>query len=125
MALIKCPECGTEIDNENKTCPNCGCPIDKKAVFTDVKKRFVSHRRRLLIFMLFLFIGAGINLYSGFNVKDNYTYENKYVGGDAYNYIINASYFTGYMVLGSAQLLGGIICACATIPFTIKIGEVE
>ncbi|MDR7856063.1 hypothetical protein [Tissierella sp.] len=41
---------------------------------------------------------------------------NAYVGGDAYNYIINANYFTGYMVLGLALILiGGIILICNQI----------
>ena len=29
---------------------------------------------------------------------------NAYVGGDAYNYIINACYFTGYVSLGGCLL---------------------
>ena len=28
MALIKCPECGSEISERAKTCPKCGCPIE-------------------------------------------------------------------------------------------------
>ena len=41
---------------------------------------------------------------------------NSYVGGDAYNYIINGTYFTGYAVMGTgsliiASIMGGInIC---------------
>ena len=53
---------------------------------------------------------------TGFEKKDNYCYDssycedhNAYVGGDAYNYIINANYFTGYVVLGSCFMLGGLI----------------
>ena len=30
---------------------------------------------------------------------------NAYVGGDAYNYIINACYFTGYVSLGGCLLI--------------------
>lgn len=29
MALIKCPECGTEISDKAISCPKCGCPINK------------------------------------------------------------------------------------------------
>lgn len=28
MALIKCPECGTEVSDKAASCPRCGCPIN-------------------------------------------------------------------------------------------------
>ena len=27
MALIKCPECGSEVSDKAVACPRCGCPI--------------------------------------------------------------------------------------------------
>lgn len=27
MALIKCPECGTQISDRANSCPHCGCPL--------------------------------------------------------------------------------------------------
>ena len=36
--------------------------------------------------------------------------KNAYVGGDAYNYIINGTYFTGFSVLGVGSLLLGMLC---------------
>lgn len=30
MALIKCPECNTEVESEIAVCPSCGFPIKKK-----------------------------------------------------------------------------------------------
>lgn len=36
--------------------------------------------------------------------------QNAYVGGDAYNYIINGNYFTGYSVLGVGSLLLSFLC---------------
>ena len=30
MALIKCPECGTEVSSEAEFCPKCGYPIKAK-----------------------------------------------------------------------------------------------
>lgn len=36
--------------------------------------------------------------------------QNVYVGGDAYNYIINGTYFTGFSVLGVGSLLLGMLC---------------
>ena len=29
MALIKCPECGSEISDKAKMCPRCGCPVEE------------------------------------------------------------------------------------------------
>lgn len=59
---------------------------------------------------------SGIFFYKGYDVKNNYynskysyTYENAYVGSDAYNYIINGTYFTGYSVIASASLLCGVL----------------
>lgn len=73
-----------------------------------------------IIFML----SSSIPFYLGFDKMLNYKNseyfstlsKNAYVGGDAYNYIINANYFTGYMVLGLALILiGGVILICDQI----------
>ncbi|NLK14249.1 MAG: hypothetical protein GX313_05825 [Spirochaetales bacterium] len=42
--------------------------------------------------------------------KGSYLYKNVYVGGDAYNYIINGTYFTGFSVLGIGALVLGFLC---------------
>lgn len=42
-----------------------------------------------------------------------YYVKNVYSGGDAFNHIINASYFTGYFVSSAISTLCGIVC-CAT-----------
>ena len=63
----------------------------------------------LLIVAIILIILGIICINKAFDLKDNYymssSYSNLnrhvYVGGDAYNYIINANYFTGYITLGS------------------------
>lgn len=54
------------------------------------------------------FILGSFCIYKGFDKKENYDNPeyswqdstNAYVGGDAYNYIINSNYYTGYNVLG-------------------------
>lgn len=53
------------------------------------------------------------------DVKNNYRNsdysslnKNAYVGGDAYNYIINAGYFSGYMAAGSGFLISAVLCGC-------------
>lgn len=69
----------------------------------------------------------------GYNVKNNYynselsetLNKNAYVGGDAYNYIINGTYFTGYAIIGVGCLLSGIILIGIIVIVTIKIKEYE
>lgn len=69
------------------------------------------------IFSVGFWLGAIYALYMGFNkmtVYENseiYVEENKnvYVGGDAYNYIINGTYATGYFVLFGACLIAGFL----------------
>lgn len=66
----------------------------------------------LVIAVIFLILSS-ICLWQGFdkimNYKnsDTYTYNNvnAYVGGDAYNYIINAGYFAGFVSLGGCLLI--------------------
>lgn len=79
-----------------------------------MKMNFLKYLGVTLIVVGFIFV------FQGFDVKDNYCPEaypggircqeikNAYVGGDAYNYIINGTYFTGFIVLGSAFIVGGI-----------------
>lgn len=59
-------------------------------------------------------------LFDGFNYKNEYINSedypsmnvNAYVGGDAYNYIINGTYFTGYMVLGGSSGIASVLLFC-------------
>lgn len=39
MALIKCPECSSEISDKAKACPKCGCPIKEDVHFTEKEHR--------------------------------------------------------------------------------------
>lgn len=79
----------------------------------------------LLILSLLFFISGTYCIYEGFDKKDHYSQGefswsknvNAYVGGDAYNYIINSTYFAGYCALGGAMFVcgsisgvGGIMC---------------
>ncbi len=62
------------------------------------------------------FIFSGISLFMGFfkmfvyENGDYYPYDtvNAYVGGDAYNYIINGTYATAFFVLAGTFLLAAI-----------------
>lgn len=80
-------------------------------------------KNKLLLLSLLFCILSGMFFYKGFDVKTNYynsenygsLNKNAYVGGDAYNYIINGTYFTGYMVIGSTCLLASVILGCTHI----------
>lgn len=76
----------------------------------------------LLIGMIFLCMGFyKKNSYS--NPESEYTYTkdyvNSYVGGDAYNYIINGTYFTAYAVIGTGfwiiSSITGVAGLCLSI----------
>ncbi len=71
-----------------------------------MKEKMTENATRFLLIMaLIAFLIGSLFLYKGHNVKENYSNsdyysENAYVGGDAYNYIINGTYFTAYAVMG-------------------------
>jgi len=71
----------------------------------------------------FAFIGMGFykkNVYEMYGVSYMED-KNAYVGGDAYNYIINGTYFTGYSVLG----IGSLIIASITWTQAIVISALK
>jgi len=37
MALIKCPECGTEVSEKAEKCPKCAYPLNPKNSITQLK----------------------------------------------------------------------------------------
>ena len=121
-----CSKCGTELMADQKYCNMCGTDCD-----TDTKKTnsvtsintfsfFNPNDSKLKKYMKYCFIVAAIMFLMGFyktNFYKNseYSWEttvNAYVGGDAYNYIINGNYATGYYVLGTGFMITGAICGC-------------
>ena len=52
----------------------------------------------ILYFVSVLFLGSGFYKIL-FYVNDSYSTTNAYVGGDAYNYIINTNYAVAYFIL--------------------------
>lgn len=73
--------------------------------------------------VIFLLVGL-LLVFEGFDKKNNYVNseysslnENAYVGGDAYNYIINASYFVGYITLGSACIISSVMLFTSSVSF--------
>lgn len=62
----------------------------------------------LVCFAVAIFLGC-----KAYDVKNIYLSRNKYVNGDAYNFIINAGYFAGYLVSCAISVLGGIVSCVA------------
>lgn len=141
--MFRCMECGNEINQDASNCPNCGCPIEIKAaeetdtyfkinVNRKMKFSLESTRNWIALAILCFAIIAIVFFYKAYNVKNNYynseystINKNAYVGGDAYNYIINGSYFTAYSVLGAANMLCAIILYSRFVLISIKIREYE
>lgn len=87
----------------------------------------------LKVVAVILFIIACIMLYKGYDKMTNYRSSeyssrsvNAYVGGDAYNYIINGNYATGFFVLAVGSAISGFIClGTAMIMETISNTKVK
>ena len=115
--FMKCPECGKEIKDTNN-----------KSHIDGLR----SMRTKVIILAVICIIVSGVFFGKGYNVKNEYynsdystLNKNAYVVGDAYNYIINGTYFTGYSVIASAMLICGMILISNSIVITIKIKEYE
>lgn len=75
MALIKCPECGTEVSDKAAACPKCGCPIaeentrgplladlkqEQKDTVQTIELTGKRYKVQLLFASLLIIVGAGI-----------------------------------------------------------------
>lgn len=80
-----------------------------------------NRQRNWNIASLISFCVSGFMVHKGYDKITNYynsdTYSslntNSYVGGDAYNYIINSNYATGYYVLALMFVVIGVGCILA------------
>ena len=127
---MKCPKCG--MDYEGSECPNCKVAsfFDKSRAFqteqefdaymTEKEKRDklkkANHWKTVGIACAFF---AVCNILFGyfkvlFYINEDDSLLNAYVGGDAYNYIINGTYFAGYLALGGACGLASIMLLCTS-----------
>lgn len=85
-----------------------------------------------VVAIVLLIVGL-ISIGIAFDKKNNYVNSeysfvdkvNVYVGGDAYNYIINSNYFTGYIVLGTASCLASIILFSTSALITSKNNQCD
>lgn len=72
----------------------------------------------LLIAALVFYILSAVFLWKGYDKMTNYynseystrLNKNAYVGGDAYNYIINGNYATGFFTLAVGFMITGTLC---------------
>lgn len=64
-------------------------------------------------------IGLGFHKMLNYH-NSNYSTVNVYVGGDAYNYIINGTYFSGYVSLGGSLVVTSAILIATWIRLKIK-----
>jgi TM2 domain-containing membrane protein YozV len=83
VALIKCPECSTQVSDKAASCPSCGAPIatpspthlDMPTSQTSTQTpapptTTVSRSRLVYIILALLFAGVGFhNLYSGHTLR--------------------------------------------------------
>lgn len=67
----------------------------------------------VLLILSIICIFIGFDKMFNYHNSETYTSKNRnaYVGGDAYNYIINANYFSGYTSLGGCLLVTSTILA--------------
>lgn len=86
----------------------------------------------ILVTLCMVFVVTGCVLIGkGYDKKNNYNnpdeeysfeedYINSYVGGDAYNYIINGTYFTAYAIMGTGFLIMSTIAGVAALVVSCK-----
>lgn len=79
-------------------------------------------RTALKVISVVLLAASLFAIYKGFDCILNYRNSdfsslnvNAYVGGDAYNYIINGTYFAGYMALGGGALVSAALLWCSAL----------
>ena len=125
-----CKKCGAEISDGAKQCSKCGYEDIAQSIETSKEDESkpvenqnsekIVHSGAKLGIWCWLAIGAcfcacitfymGVDKMIHYNSGEFYPYEaiNAYVGGDAYNYIINGTYATAYFVLTMMFVLSAI-----------------
>lgn len=137
MSVVKCSECGQEFEGSLPQCPNCGCPrnlAETKVAETKTAKSpgdiFSVLRGIFLLLAAVCAIVSGVFFYKAMDVKNHYynskfssLNKNVYVGGDAYNYIINGTYFAGYSSIAGAGMVCTAIFISGSVLVTVKMKE--
>lgn len=89
-------------------------------------KRADRFRFVAIVLLIASIVFCSIGFYK-ITVYDGSVYfpQNAYVGGDAYNYIINGTYFAGYCILGGCTLIASLISFGISQYLGIKSNEKE
>lgn len=153
MGYIICPECGERVENTLMACTRCGYPfpqqikLEENVMMSKVEnqesnivkqktKDYIWADTMSVVFCIIciislvcgiVFMRQGFDKKNNYYNSENYTIlnENAYVGGDAYNYIINGTYFTGYVVLAGSMFTIFTISLYATIQLSIYKYKME
>lgn len=116
----RCIKCKEQIHSQNINGleANSKSGINEKKVIQpkNQAKRSKSKYTAHIVFACLSFAAAAFSVLEGFDKYTNYynseystiLNENAYVGGDAYNYIINASYMTAFFVLALVFVVLGV-----------------
>lgn len=114
-----CPKCGTPIEEGMTNCPNCNYEIisdqeyekkqlEEKQNINESSKMNGWQKTAIISFIISL-ICIFVGFYKMY-IYDEYEYINAYVGGDAYNYIINGTYAVAFFVLATMFMMCAIGC---------------
>lgn len=114
-----CKKCGFVIPEGDSVCPKCGLAVNVGENSNTIcppssdKKKKGSVWKRLSVVSLVcaaFTLFKGIHKMTAYDNGDYYPYDivNAYVGGDAYNYIINGTYATAFFVLTTMFVLAAI-----------------
>lgn len=116
MDFKKCPMCGSEVEEANRFCGKCRHDFQQKSEerfkMTESFLKTSNPLNKKTVLLLSIFCSYVISIISiciGFNKMYCYSNggANAYVGGDAYNYIINAGYSVAWFVLAVLFVIVG------------------
>lgn len=132
-----CLECCTQYDDSIVKCTKCGytkfkeIPSDVNVKNTDTSLNnssstfdfieiFSFITTMLILLTVTTTVMGFVNISKAFDIKKNaFSYKYSYVGGDAYNAIINSNHFVGYIVLG----MGCLIISVLLVFMIIKLNQ--
>lgn len=96
----------------------------------NIKRKML--KKMFTILSVIMLLAAILCIWKGIDKKERYYNSdyssiavNAYVGGDAYNYIINAGYFAGYFAIAGGCLTSATILFCAGILLPQEHGKEE
>lgn len=123
--MIKCIKCGKEHEDGMEFCNECGTKlvveeeVDIKngptnKTVTEDSKSYLDVMAIISGALGVIFWGIGFYKYLSYDSGEYSDSINAYVGGDAYNYIINGTYFTAFSVIGGVFILGAFIMFSAS-----------